>query len=258
MVPGLERSRHNADPPQRRSSAGQVSHRSVEDDASLRVTRRAAVKARTRAANRIQTLLIAAPDDLRTSLTERPIGAVVARCARLRPADALQPREAYKMSVGSSARRWEYLNAQIVELDQEIAKITTQTAPHLLDQFGVGPDVAATLLITAGGNPERLRARGQLRGPLRRQSDPGIIRKHTPLPSKPRPHGFVGVSIRPGALQHRGHGSSAQRPTNPQIRGAANRRKAQPPRHHALHQAIPRPTPLPLLTNPLDTYRSSV
>ncbi|TDC77233.1 hypothetical protein E1285_38965 [Actinomadura sp. 7K507] len=30
------------------------------------------------------------------------------------------------------------------------------TAPELLTEFGVGPDSAATLLIAAGDNPERL------------------------------------------------------------------------------------------------------
>ena len=31
-------------------------------------------------------------------------------------------------------------------------------APALMKLFGVGPDTAATLLVTAGGNPERLRS----------------------------------------------------------------------------------------------------
>jgi transposase len=34
--------------------------------------------------------------------------------------------------------------------------VVGQAAPALLDQFSVGPDVAAAVLIAAGGNPERL------------------------------------------------------------------------------------------------------
>lgn len=33
---------------------------------------------------------------------------------------------------------------------------TQKAAPDLLDVYGVGPDVAAALLIAAGGNPDRL------------------------------------------------------------------------------------------------------
>ena len=37
-------------------------------------------------------------------------------------------------------------------------RLTAETAPSLMKLFGVGPDTAATLLVTAGGNPERLRS----------------------------------------------------------------------------------------------------
>ena len=35
--------------------------------------------------------------------------------------------------------------------------LTTKFAKRLLGQFGVGPYTAATLMVTAGDNPERLR-----------------------------------------------------------------------------------------------------
>ena len=62
------------------------------------------------------------------------------------------------MSLRSAARRWEHLTSEIGELDTAIAAITTTAAPQLLDRFGVGPDVAAVLLITAGGNSDRMRS----------------------------------------------------------------------------------------------------
>jgi transposase len=122
----------------------------------LRATRRAAVKARTQAANQLQALLVGAPDDLRASLGPGSIGQIAARCARLRPGDVLQPREACKLSLRSSARRWLHLSVEIEELRGAIISITTQAAGVLLDQYGVGPEVAAALLITAGGNSDRL------------------------------------------------------------------------------------------------------
>ena len=57
------------------------------------------------------------------------------------------------------------LGAEIigVDLSEEIDDLTARmkhavqsTAPTLLDQHGVGPDIAACLLIAAGDNPERL------------------------------------------------------------------------------------------------------
>lgn len=42
-------------------------------------------------------------------------------------------------------------------IDKQLKKLTKNAASHLITQYGVGPYVAATLLVTAGGNPERLR-----------------------------------------------------------------------------------------------------
>lgn len=50
------------------------------------------------------------------------------------------------------------LAEEIAELDTDIEALVTSAAPRLLDSFGVGPDTAAQLLITAGDNPERIRS----------------------------------------------------------------------------------------------------
>ncbi len=123
----------------------------------LRATRRSAVKARTQAANLIHALLLTAPPDLRTNLDQPHLPETVALCARLRPSPTHSPREACKRSLRCAARRWLHLNAEASELSQDIAELVTQDAPALLEVFGVGPDVAAALLITAGGNPDRMR-----------------------------------------------------------------------------------------------------
>ncbi len=72
------------------------------------------------------------------------------------PRGSPDAREACKLSLRSVARRWQHLTAEITELDSTIAAITNDVAPLLLAQFGVGPDVAATLLIAAGGNKDRM------------------------------------------------------------------------------------------------------
>jgi transposase len=124
----------------------------------LRATRRSAVKARTQASNLLQALLVTAPGDLRAELNQPSVKETIKTCSRLRPTASHSPREACKISLRSAARRWQHLTAEIGELDTAIAAITTTAAPQLLDRFGVGPDVAAALLITAGGNPDRMRS----------------------------------------------------------------------------------------------------
>jgi transposase len=123
----------------------------------LRATRRAAMKARTQAANQLHALLLTGPQDVRAELDKVAFAAKVQRCAKLRPAaGVLDAREACKLSLRSVARRWQHLTAEIADLDTVIAAITTAVAPVLLAQFGVGHDVAAALLITAGGNTDRM------------------------------------------------------------------------------------------------------
>src|SRR5690349_965288 len=48
------------------------------------------------------------------------------------------------------------LTDEIATLDQDLDALVRQFAPHLLQLHGVGVTTAAQLLITAGGNPERL------------------------------------------------------------------------------------------------------
>jgi transposase len=50
------------------------------------------------------------------------------------------------------------LEDEIAELDERIGQLLQATAPELLARFGVGPDTAAVLLVSAGDNPERLRS----------------------------------------------------------------------------------------------------
>jgi transposase len=55
------------------------------------------------------------------------------------------------------ARRVQYLDAEVAELDTRRTELVRQVAPQLLGAHGVGPHTAATLLVTVGDNPERLR-----------------------------------------------------------------------------------------------------
>ena len=90
----------------------------------LNVARRSAVKGKTQAVNQLRALLVSAPQSIReAALKEKP----------------------------------EQCIAACMELDQHLSRLAKMAAPRLLERFGVGPQTAATLLITAGDNPTRLR-----------------------------------------------------------------------------------------------------
>ena len=55
------------------------------------------------------------------------------------------------------ARRCERLSDEISELDEQLDRLVSEAAPELVAVDGVGTDTAASLLIAAGDNPERLR-----------------------------------------------------------------------------------------------------
>ena len=130
----------------------------VEMIRALRAARRSAMKSRTQAANQLQGLRVMAPDELRHRLRGLSSKELVSVAARFHLAD--DPRDvpaATKFALRSVARRYEALSAEIVELDTQLDRLVRQVAPELVSLAGIGTDHAATLLIVAGDNPQRLR-----------------------------------------------------------------------------------------------------
>jgi transposase len=131
----------------------------VEAIRTLRVARRSAIRARTQAANQLHALVVTAPDRLRARL--RPLGpaALVVTAARLRPpADLRRPDAAAKLALRSLAQRHQALTREVAALDQQLERPVRLAAPALLETKGLGPDTAASLLVAAGDNPERLKS----------------------------------------------------------------------------------------------------
>jgi transposase len=125
----------------------------------LRVARRSAVKARTQAANQMHALLSTAPEGLKEGLRGLPTKLLAAKAARLRcAADPAEPAAATKFALRSVARRYRTLSEEIAGLEAQLERVAREAAPELTALDGVGPDTAATLLIAAGDNPERLRS----------------------------------------------------------------------------------------------------
>ena len=49
----------------------------------------------------------------------------------------------------------QHLDTELTELDARRTALVSRVAPDLLKAFGVGPDKAATLLVSVGDNAER-------------------------------------------------------------------------------------------------------
>ena len=128
----------------------------VEMIRMLKMAKDSAVKASTQAINQIKALLITAPAALREHLSGLTTSTLLDRCAALRPGTLTTPTAATKHTLRLLARRTHTLRAEAHTLNEHIHHLLTTTAPELLTVFGAGPDTAATLLITAGDNPQRL------------------------------------------------------------------------------------------------------
>jgi transposase len=136
----------------------------VEAIRALRVARRGAMKARTAALNQMRGLVTAAPEELRQLLHGRSVPALISACAKLihDPERLDQPLEATKAALALIAGRAKALGAEATTLEKQLARLVAATAPKTSALFGVGPDVAAQLLTTAGDNPDRLRSEAAL------------------------------------------------------------------------------------------------
>jgi transposase len=131
----------------------------VEAIRLIHTTRRSAVKARKAAIGQLHSLLVTAPEQLRTKLAGRDRATLVDRCAGLRPdpaGDLHDPTFVAKSMLRRLARRIHSLDIEIGEADTQLEQLTNDTAPTLATVFGVGPVAAAQLLATAGENPTRL------------------------------------------------------------------------------------------------------
>jgi len=124
----------------------------------FKLAKDSAMKSRTQAINQLRAVLVNTEPSLRESLSGLGTTRLVQRCARLLPEDGGDALAASKYTLRLLARRIQNLTAEIEDLQREIHRVVTAHRPQLLEGYGLGPDTAATLLITAGDNPDRLRS----------------------------------------------------------------------------------------------------
>jgi transposase len=124
----------------------------------LLIARRSAVDVRREALVQLRSVIVTAPDRLRDELRGLPAGRLLNRCSRLRRSTTAAPDElACRLVLRTLARRIEAATLEAAELEREILGHVRALAPRLLDEPGVGPIVAAQLIV-AWSHPGRVRS----------------------------------------------------------------------------------------------------
>lgn len=126
------------------------------------VARRSAVKAKTQAINQLRSILVSSPQEIRERLWKTKAEQCVSACAHLRSLGTTTQLQTLTTTLRLLAKRWLMLAAELKELDAALEELTSKAAPHLREQFGIGPQTAATLIAVAGDNPERLHSEAAL------------------------------------------------------------------------------------------------
>ena len=133
-----------------------------KDDATsglraLHIARRSAVKHRTAVINQIKAMLVSAPDGVRQKYRGLTTLRMIDALARCRPETLTDPwAQSVLVAAKMLAQRAQFLESQSEILQGQIDAFVTEANPGLRAAYGVGPDTAAQLLITAGTNPHRL------------------------------------------------------------------------------------------------------
>ena len=138
----------------------------VEQIRVLMAVRRSAMKARVAAHRQITCLLITAPEALKARFTDLTGNRLIDTLATTRPGPATTSVSAATgQALRRLARRHQNLTAEIDEIDTELHTLTIQAAPTMLATKGYGVITTATLLISAGDNPDRPRTEASFRAP---------------------------------------------------------------------------------------------
>jgi transposase len=125
---------------------------------ALLAAREGAVSARTAALCQLRDLLITTPEPLRSQLRPLSRARLLARLSAARP-DRRSDSElrGSQLALKAVARRIQQLTAEERQLAREIEQLATKLAPQLLDQPGIGPLLAAQVVLS-WSHPGRLKS----------------------------------------------------------------------------------------------------
>jgi transposase len=123
----------------------------------LLVARRSARQQRIQTLNQLRHLVFTAPEEIRVRFKDRYKTGLVTEAAAMLPRKGSDPVAfTTNIVIRDLARRIKALNVEMRNIDRMLTALIKQTAPSLLELYGLGPDTTASLLVTAGDNPARI------------------------------------------------------------------------------------------------------
>ncbi len=133
----------------------------IEQMRVLLVARRSARQQRIQTLNQLRHLVFCGPEPIRVRFKDRYKTGLVTEAASMRPRNGSDPVTFTTNTViRNLAQRIQHLNTEMASIDHMLSGLVAATAPSLLELHGVGLDSAATLLVTAGDNTDRLTSEG--------------------------------------------------------------------------------------------------
>jgi transposase len=131
----------------------------VEAIRLIKIARDSAVKARSTTMITLKATLVTAEVQLRAELEPLSAYRLIEAAAALEPSAApADPGAAMQHTLGSLARRWLMLHTEVKDHSRQLKLLTRQVAPQLVEAVGVGYDIAAEMLTTAGDNGSRIKS----------------------------------------------------------------------------------------------------
>ena len=131
----------------------------VEAIRVLMIARRSAVDTRIETLNQLRHVVFTATPEIRRKFSGLTAISLANKAAVLRPREGDDPvRYTTQVTIRTLGQRVKYLREEVKRLNRLLRPLIRETAPGLLEVFGVGFDTAAKLLVAAGDNPERIRS----------------------------------------------------------------------------------------------------
>jgi transposase len=97
----------------------------------------------------LRSVIVTAPESLREELRRLPLGELLRRCSHFRRSSSRRPDQlATILVLRSLAQRIQAATREADELEREILAHVRALVPELLDEPGIGPIVAAQLIVT--------------------------------------------------------------------------------------------------------------
>ncbi len=159
-----------------------VGEGAIETIRLVKIARDGAVRIQTQTMLTLKSVLVTAPDELREQLEQLSDFKLVTACAAFPGVfDGNDSVAAVRHLLQVLGQRWLQLHREVLGHTTVLKELTAATAPDLVAAFGIGPDIAAEMLVTAGSNTSRVRSEAafaKLCGACPVPASSGTVQRH--------------------------------------------------------------------------------